>query len=258
MTACIRPTEDGKIPGFDLDSLWVDRKTLISWLEDAGMEKTKTKRPKKTGRSDKNHKRGGAHGDSASHKTVLTVDAPENVEAALVSTIDSLTGNATSSLEYVQQLDDLVFDEHTPFPEDDPSKSKDAPVKVSEVYEDVLGDTASSYFSETRFKILALSCVYVCVRAYSECSITVDEEIPGRKNTHPQDTGDPVGMDEIIRNAVGSMPDAGPDGSDGSATAGPKDEDAIGDGKRADATGKTKSKSSSSGRASKSGKSGSK
>lgn len=257
MTACIRPTEDGKIPGFDLDSLWVDRKTLISWLEDAGMEKTKTKRPKKTGRSDKNHKKGGTHGDSVSHKTILTVDAPENVEAALASTIDSLTGNATSSLEYVQQLDDLVFDEHTPFPEDDPSKSKNAPVKVSEVYEDVLGDTASSYFSETRFKILALSCVYVCVRAYSECSITVDEEIPGRKNTHPQDTGDPVGMDEIIRNAVGSMPDAGPDGSDGSATAGPKDEDAVDD-KRTDATGKTKSKSSSSGRASKSGKSGSK
>ena len=128
---------------------------------------------------------------------ILSVDAPESIEATLADTIDNLTSDNTKSLGYIQQLDDLVFDSNTPFPEADPSKSRDISAAVSEIYEDVLGDNASSYFSDKRFKILVLSCVYVCVRAYSECSLKITATLPESEQKKPIDSNE----------AVNSIPD---------------------------------------------------
>ena len=183
MTVCIRPINKNKTPGFTLDSLWTDESELISWLIEAGMEQST--HPKK-----KHH-----HRDETD--VILSVDAPESIEATLADTIDNLTSDNTKSLGYIQQLDDLVFDSDTPFPEADPSKSRDIPAAVSEIYEDVLGDNASSYFSDKRFKILVLSCVYVCIRAYSECSIQITATLPESEQKKPMDSN----------KAVDSIPD---------------------------------------------------
>ena len=183
MTVCIRPINKNKTPGFTLDSLWTDESELISCLIEAGMEQSTP--PKK-----KRHHRDGTD-------VILSVDAPESIEATLADTIDNLTSNNTKSLGYIQQLDDLVFDSDTPFPEADPSKSRDIPTAVSEIYEDVLGDNASSYFSDKRFKILTLSCVYVCIRAYSECSIQITATLPESEQKKPMDSN----------KAVDSIPD---------------------------------------------------
>lgn len=180
MTVCIRPINKNKTPGFTLDSLWTDESKLISWLIEAGMEQSTP--PKK-----KHH-----HRDEAD--VILSVNAPESIEATLADTIDNLTSDNTKSLGYIQQLDDLVFDSNTPFPEADPSKSRDISAAVSEIYEDVLGDNASSYFSDKRFKILVLSCVYVCVRAYSECSLKITAALP---ESEQKRTVDPNEADSI-------------------------------------------------------------
>lgn len=176
MTVCIRPINKNKTPGFTLDSLWTDESELISWLIEAGMEQSTP--PKK-----KHHHRNETD-------VILSVDAPESIEATLADTIDNLTSDNTKSLGYIQQLDDLVFDSDTPFPEADPSKSRDIPAAVSEIYEDVLGDNASSYFSDKRFKILVLSCVYVCVRAYSECSLKITATLPESEQKRTLDSNE--------------------------------------------------------------------
>ncbi len=176
MTVCIRPINKNKTPGFTLDSLWTDESEPISWLIEAGMEQST--HPKK-----KHHHRDGTD-------VILSVNAPESIEATLADTIDNLTSDNTKSLGYIQQLDDLVFDSDTPFPEADPSKSRDIPAAVSEIYEDVLGDNASSYFSDKRFKILVLSCVYVCVRAYSECSLKITATLPESEQKKPMDSNE--------------------------------------------------------------------
>lgn len=178
MTVCIRPINKNKMPGFTLDSLWTDESKLISWLIEAGMEQSTP--PKK-----KHHHRDGTD-------VILSVDAPESIEATLADTIDNLTSDNTKSLGYIQQLDDLVFDSNTPFPEADPSKSRDISAAVSEIYEDVLGDNASSYFSDKRFKILVLSCVYVCVRAYSECSLKITATLPESEQKRTVDPNEAV------------------------------------------------------------------
>lgn len=194
MTVCIRPINKNKTPGFTLDSLWTDESELISWLIEAGMEQSTP--PKK-----KHHHRDGTD-------VILSVDAPESIEAKLIDTIDNLTSDNTKSLSYIQQLDDLVFDSDTPFPEADPSKSRDIPAAVSEIYEDVLGDNASSYFSDKRFKILVLSCVYVCVRAYSECSLKITATLPEseqKRTVDPNESVDSIPDDharEIIDTAT--------------------------------------------------------
>lgn len=194
MTVCIRPINKNKTPGFTLDSLWTDESELISWLIEAGMEQSTP--PKK-----KHH-----HRDETD--VILSVDAPESIEAMLADTIDNLTNDNTKSLGYIQQLDDLVFDSDTTFPEADPSKSRDIPAAVSEIYEDVLGDNASSYFSDKRFKILVLSCVYVCVRAYSECSIQITATLPEseqKRTVDPNESVDSIPDDharEIIDTAT--------------------------------------------------------
>lgn len=178
MTVCIRPINKNKTPGFTLDSLWTDESKLISWLIEAGMEQSTP--PKK-----KHHHR-------YESDAILSVDAPESIEATLADTIDNLTNDNTKSLGYIQQLDDLVFDSNTPFPEADPSKSRDIPAAVSEIYEDMLGDNASSYFSDKRFKILVLSCVYVCVRAYSECSLKITATLPESEQKRTVDPNESV------------------------------------------------------------------
>ena len=194
MTVCIRPINKNKTPGFTLDSLWTDESELISWLIEAGMEQSTP--PKK-----KHH-----HRDESD--VILSVDAPESIEATLADTIDNLTNDNTKSLGYIQQLDDLVFDSDTPFPEADPSKSRDIPAAVSEIYEDMLGDNASSYFSDKRFKILVLSCVYVCVRAYSECSLKITATLPEseqKRTVDPNESVDSIPDDharEIIDTAT--------------------------------------------------------
>ena len=192
MTVCIRPINKNKTPGFTLDSLWTDESKLISWLIEAGMEQSTP--PKK-----KHHHR-------YESDAILSVDAPESIEATLADTIDNLTNDNTKSLGYIQQLDDLVFDSDTPFPEADPSKSRDIPSAVSEIYEDMLGDNASSYFSDKRFKILVLSCVYVCVRAYSECSLKITATLPeSEQKVDPNESVDSIPDDharEIIDTAT--------------------------------------------------------
>ena len=192
MTVCIRPINKNKTPGFTLDSLWTDESKLISWLIEAGMEQSTP--PKK-----KHHHRDGTD-------VILSVNAPESIEATLADTIDNLTNDNTKSLGYIQQLDDLVFDSDTPFPEADPSKSRDIPSAVSEIYEDMLGDNASSYFSDKRFKILVLSCVYVCVRAYSECSLKITATLPeSEQKVDPNESVDSIPDDharEIIDTAT--------------------------------------------------------
>lgn len=194
MTVCIRPINKNKTPGFTLDSLWTDESELISCLIEAGMEQST--HPKK-----KHH-----HRDETD--VILSVDAPESIEAKLIDTIDNLTSDNTKSLSYIQQLDDLVFDSDTPFPEADPSKSRDIPAAVSKIYEDVLGDNASSYFSDKRFKILVLSCVYVCVRAYSECSLKITATLPEseqKRTVDPNESVDSIPDDharEIIDTAT--------------------------------------------------------
>lgn len=192
MTVCIRPINKNKTPGFTLDSLWTDESKLISWLIEAGMEQSTP--PKK-----KHH-----HSDEAD--VILSVNAPESIEATLADTIDNLTSDNTKSLGYIQQLDDLVFDSNTPFPEADPSKSRDIPAAVSEIYEDVLGDNASSYFSDKRFKILVLSCVYVCVRAYSECSIQITATLPESEQKRTVDPNESVDSipDDQAREIIGA------------------------------------------------------
>lgn len=192
MTVCIRPINKNKTPGFTLDSLWTDESELISWLIEAGIEQSTP--PKK-----KHHHR-------YESDAILSVDAPESIEATLADTIDNLTNDNTKSLGYIQQLDDLVFDSDTPFPEADPSKSRDIPSAVSEIYEDMLGDNASSYFSDKRFKILVLSCVYVCVRAYSECSLKITATLPeSEQKVDPNESVDSIPDDharEIIDTAT--------------------------------------------------------
>ena len=192
MTVCIRPINKNKTPGFTLDSLWTDESELISWLIETGMEQSTP--PKK-----KHHHR-------YESDAILSVDAPESIEATLADTIDNLTNDNTKSLGYIQQLDDLVFDSDTPFPEADPSKSRDIPSAVSEIYEDMLGDNASSYFSDKRFKILVLSCVYVCVRAYSECSLKITATLPeSEQKVDPNESVDSIPDDharEIIDTAT--------------------------------------------------------
>lgn len=192
MTVCIRPINKNKTPGFTLDSLWTDESELISWLIEAGMEQST--HPKK-----KHH-----HRDETD--VILSVDAPESIEATLADTIDNLTSDNTKSLGYIQQLDDLVFDSDTPFPEADPSKSRDIPAAVSEIYEDVLGDNASSYFSDKRFKILVLSCVYVCVRAYSECSLKITATLPESEQDLTVDPNEAVDSipDDQAREIIGT------------------------------------------------------
>ena len=192
MTVCIRPINKNKTPGFTLDSLWTDESELISCLIEAGMEQSTP--PKK-----KHHHRDGTD-------VILSVDAPESIEAKLIDTIDNLTSDNTKSLSYIQQLDDLVFDSDTPFPEADPSKSRDIPAAVSEIYEDVLGDNASSYFSDKRFKILVLSCVYVCVRAYSECSVQITATLPESEQKKPMDSNKTVDSipDDHAREIIGA------------------------------------------------------
>lgn len=192
MTVCIRPINKNKTPGFTLDSLWTDESKLISWLIEAGMEQSTP--PKK-----KHH-----HRDEAD--VILSVDAPESIEATLADTIDNLTSDNTKSLGYIQQLDDLVFDSNTPFPEADPSKSRDISAAVSEIYEDVLGDNASSYFSDKRFKILVLSCVYVCVRAYSECSLKITATLPESEQDLTVDPNEAVDSipDDQAREIIGT------------------------------------------------------
>lgn len=192
MTVCIRPINKNKTPGFTLDSLWTDESKLISWLIEAGMEQSTP--PKK-----KHH-----HRDEAD--VILSVDAPESIEATLADTIDNLTSDNTKSLGYIQQLDDLVFDSNTPFPEADPSKSRDISAAVSEIYEDMLGDNASSYFSDKRFKILVLSCVYVCVRAYSECSLKITatlSESEQKRTVDPNESVDSI-PDDHAREIIGA------------------------------------------------------
>lgn len=171
MTVYIRPINKDDTPGFTLDSFWINGSELISWLVEAGMEKATTSNKNKI-------------------DTILTVDAPESIEAALIETIDKLTGNNTKSLDYIQQLDDLVFDNNTQLPGNDPSKCHNIPSLVSEIYEDLLGDNASSYFSDKRFQILVLSCVYVCVRAYSECSLRITDTLPESEQKRPVDPVD--------------------------------------------------------------------
>lgn len=192
MTVCIRPINKNKTPGFTLDSLWTDESKLISWLIEAGMEQSTP--PKK-----KHH-----HRDEAD--VILSVNAPESIEATLADTIDNLTSDNTKSLGYIQQLDDLVFDSNTPFPEADPSKSRDISAAVSEIYEDMLGDNASSYFSDKRFKILVLSCVYVCVRAYSECSLKITATLPESERKKPIDSNEAVDSipDDQAREIIGA------------------------------------------------------
>lgn len=192
MTVCIRPINKNKTPGFTLDSLWTDESELISWLIEAGMEQST--HPKK-----KHH-----HRDETD--VILSVNAPESIEATLADTIDNLTSDNTKSLGYIQQLDDLVFDSDTPFPEADPSKSRDIPAAVSEIYEDMLGDNASSYFSDKRFKILVLSCVYVCIRAYSECSIQITATLPESEQKKPMDSNKAVDSipDDHAREIIGT------------------------------------------------------
>lgn len=201
MTVCIRPINKNKTPGFTLDSLWTDESELISCLIEAGMEQST--HPKK-----KHH-----HSDGTD--VILSVDAPESIEAKLIDTINNLTSDNTKSLSYIQQLDDLVFDSDTPFPEADPSKSRDIPAAVSEIYEDVLGDNTSSYFSDKRFKILVLSCVYVCVRAYSECSLKITATLPEseqKRTVDPNEAVDSIPDDharEIIGTATGTHTEDG-------------------------------------------------
>ena len=192
MTVCIRPINKNKTPGFTLDSLWTDESEPISWLIEAGMEQSTP--PKK-----KHHHRDGTD-------VILSVNAPESIEATLADTIDNLTSDNTKSLGYIQQLDDLVFDSDTPFPEADPSKSRDIPAAVSEIYEDVLGDNASSYFSDKRFKILVLSCVYVCVRAYSECSLKITATLPESEQKRTVDPNESVDSipDDQAREIIGA------------------------------------------------------
>ena len=192
MTVCIRPINKNKTPGFTLDSLWTDESELISWLIEAGMEQSTP--PKK-----KHHHR-------YESDAILSVDAPESIEATLADTIDNLTNDNTKSLGYIQQLDDLVFDSDTPFPEADPSKSRDIPAAVSEIYEDMLGDNASSYFSDKRFKILVLSCVYVCVRAYSECSLKITATLPESEQKRTVDPNESVDSipDDHAREIIGT------------------------------------------------------
>ena len=192
MTVCIRPINKNKTPGFTLDSLWKDESELISCLIEAGMEQSTP--PKK-----KHPHRDGTD-------VILSVDAPESIEAKLIDTIDNLTSDNTKSLGYIQQLDDLVFDSDTPFPEADPSKSRDIPAAVSEIYEDMLGDNASSYFSDKRFKILALSCVYVCVRAYSECSLKITATLPESEQDLTVDPNESVDSipDDHTREIIGT------------------------------------------------------
>lgn len=192
MTVCIRPINKNKTPGFTLDSLWTDESKLISWLIEAGMEQSTP--PKK-----KHH-----HSDEAD--VILSVNAPESIEATLADTIDNLTSDNTKSLDYIQQLDDLVFDSNTPFPEADPSKSRDISAAVSEIYEDVLGDNASSYFSDKRFKILVLSCVYVCIRAYSECSLKITATLPESEQKRTVDPNEAVDSipDDQAREIIGA------------------------------------------------------
>lgn len=192
MTVCIRPINKNKTPGFTLDSLWTDESKLISWLIEAGMEQST--HPKK-----KHH-----HRDEAD--VILSVDAPESIEATLADTIDNLTNDNTKSLGYIQQLDDLVFDSDTPFPEADPSKSRNISAAVSEIYEDMLGDNASSYFSDKRFKILVLSCVYVCVRAYSECSLKITATLPESEQKRTVDPNEAVDSipDDQAREIIGA------------------------------------------------------
>lgn len=192
MTVCIRPINKNKTPGFTLDSLWTDESKLISWLIEAGMEQSTP--PKK-----KHH-----HRDEAD--VILSVNAPESIEATLADTIDNLTSDNTKSLGYIQQLDDLVFDSNTPFPEADPSKSRNISAAVSEIYEDMLGDNASSYFSDKRFKILVLSCVYVCVRAYSECSLKITATLPEseqKRTVAPNEAVDSI-PDDQAREIIGA------------------------------------------------------
>ena len=192
MTVCIRPINKNKTPGFTLDSLWTDESKLISWLIEAGMEQSTP--PKK-----KHH-----HRDEAD--VILSVNAPESIEATLADTIDNLTSDNTKSLGYIQQLDDLVFDSNTPFPEADPSKSRNISAAVSEIYEDMLGDNASSYFSDKRFKILVLSCVYVCVRAYSECSLKITATLPESEQKRTVDPNESVDSipDDQAREIIGA------------------------------------------------------
>ena len=192
MTVCIRPINKNKTPGFTLDSLWTDESKLISWLIEAGMEQSTP--PKK-----KHH-----HRDEAD--VILSVNAPESIEATLADTIDNLTSDNTKSLGYIQQLDDLVFDSNTPFPEADPSKSRDISAAVSEIYEDMLGDNASSYFSDKRFKILVLSCVYVCVRAYSECFLKITATLPESEQKRTVDPNEAVDSipDDQAREIIGA------------------------------------------------------
>ena len=192
MTVCIRPINKNKTPGFTLDSLWTDESKLISWLIEAGMEQSTP--PKK-----KHH-----HRDEAD--VILSVNAPESIEATLADTIDNLTSDNTKSLGYIQQLDDLVFDSNTPFPEADPSKSRNISAAVSEIYEDMLGDNASSYFSDKRFKILVLSCVYVCVRAYSECSLKITATLPESEQKRTVDPNEAVDSipDDQAREIIGA------------------------------------------------------
>ena len=192
MTVCIRPINKNKTPGFTLDSLWTDESEPISWLIEAGMEQSTP--PKK-----KRHHRDGTD-------VILSVNAPESIEAPLADTIDNLTSDNTKSLGYIQQLDDLVFDSNTPFSEADPSKSRDISAAVSEIYEDMLGDNASSYFSDKRFKILVLSCVYVCVRAYSECSLKITATLPESEQKKPIDPNESVDSipDDQAREIIGA------------------------------------------------------
>ena len=70
----------------------------------------------------------------------------------------------------------------------------------------MLGDNASSYFSDKRFKILVLSCVYVCVRAYSECSLKITATLPESERKKPIDSNEAVDSipDDHAREIIGA------------------------------------------------------
>lgn len=106
------------------------------------------------------------------------LDYPETVEEALLQQLRAHHNNEEWALEFVQDIDDIVFDAGSPFDGGSVMESRRIPRIIINLYNATVAVTSDNSGLATLpkrkdWQLVLSACVYMAVRAYMDCALTI-------------------------------------------------------------------------------------